>query len=163
MGTKEAAHPLEGKKAPAFALESESGDKVRLSALQGNLVVLYFYPKDNTPGCTMEAKEFRDAAAAFAQAGAVVLGVSPDSVASHCTFTEKHGLNFTLLSDPDHVAAEKYGVWVEKNMYGRKYMGIQRATFLIGKTGRVCRVWPKVKPKGHAREVLDAIAAVQND
>ncbi len=157
MPAKQTPHPLEGKKAPAFTLESSAGKNVKLSDFKGSLTVLYFYPKDNTPGCTLEAKEFRDAAQEFEKAGAVVLGVSPDSVASHCKFIDKHDLNFLLLADPEHVVAEKYGVWVEKNMYGKKYMGIQRATFLIDGNGRVRCVWPKVKPSGHAQEVLDAI------
>ncbi len=161
MALKRPAHPLEGKKAPAFTLESSAGKKVKLSDFKGSLVVLYFYPKDNTSGCTVEAREFRDAIPEFDKVGAVVLGVSPDSVASHCNFIDKHELNFLLLSDPDHVAAEKYGVWVEKNMYGKKYMGVQRATFLIGEDGKVRRAWPKVKPRGHAQEVFDAIAALE--
>mgnify|MGYP006292846821 CR=1 FL=1 len=160
MPAKQTTHPLEGKKAPAFTLASSTGEKLRLSSLKGGMVVLYFYPKDNTSGCTLEAQEFRDAAMAFKKAGAVILGVSPDSINSHCNFIEKHDLNFQLLSDPDHVAAEKYGVWVEKNMYGKKYMGIQRATFLIDKAGKICKVWPKVKPSGHAAEVLAAVKAI---
>lgn len=148
--------PVEGKKAPAFTLPSDKGEKVRLSTLMGAPVVLYFYPKDNTPGCTVQAQEFRDAAGAFEKAGVTILGVSPDSVQSHCGFIEKQGLNFTLLADTDHAVAEKYGVWVEKNMYGRKYWGIQRSTFLIDGDGRVAKVWLKVKPKGHAQEVLSA-------
>ena len=160
MPVKQPEHPLQGKKAPAFTLESSAGTKLRLSSLKGNIVVVYFYPKDNTSGCTLEAKEFRDAAKEFNKAGAVVLGVSPDSIKSHCNFIEKFDLNFQLLSDPDHVVAEKYGVWVEKSMYGKKYMGIQRATFLIDKAGKICKVWPKVKPLGHAAEVLESIEAI---
>ncbi len=160
MPQKSEVHPLEGKKAPVFTLASSAGTDLKLSSLKGSVVVLYFYPKDNTSGCTIEAKEFRDAAKEFTKAGAVVLGVSPDSVRSHCGFIEKHDLNFQLLADPDHTVAEKYGVWVEKSMYGKKYMGIQRATFLIGTDGKVTRVWPKVKPQGHAAEVLEAVKAI---
>lgn len=152
--------PSEGKKSPAFNLPSQSGDKIRLSSLKGAPVVLYFYPKDNTPGCTVEAKEFRDSLRDFKRAGAEVIGISPDSVESHCKFIDKQGLNFTLLADTEHLVAEKYGVWVEKNMYGRKFWGVQRATFLIDAEGRIARLWPKVKPKGHAREVLAAVKAL---
>jgi len=150
--------PVEkGKKAPAFTLESHEGKKVKLSDFQGKRVVLYFYPKDMTSGCTLEAQSFRDVLPQIGKLGAVVLGVSPDSVESHCKFIEKNDLNFTLLADPDHKAAEKYGVWVEKSMYGKKYMGIQRATFLMNEDGKIAEIWPKVKPKGHAQEVLDAL------
>jgi len=147
-----------GKKAPAFTLESHEGKKVKLSEFKGKRVVLYFYPKDMTSGCTLEAEAFRDVLPQIEKLGAVVLGVSPDSVESHCKFIQKNGLNFTLLADPDHKAAEAYGVWVEKNMYGKKYMGIQRATFLVDEDGRIAKIWPKVKPKGHAQDVLDALA-----
>ena len=160
MPSKEMPHPMVGKKAPAFTLESSAGNKLALSSLKGSIVVVYFYPKDNTPGCTVEAKEFRDACDSFIEQGAVVLGVSPDSIKSHCNFIAKHELNFQLLSDPDHAVAEKYGVWVEKSMYGKKYMGIQRATFLIGKDGKICQIWPKVKPEGHAHEVLETIVSL---
>ena len=157
MPNTEHSMPLEGKKAPAFALPSQTGDKIRLSSFKGAPVVLYFYPKDNTPGCTVEAREFRDAFRHFRKAGAEIIGISPDSVESHCKFIEKQGLNFTLLADTEHVAADRYGVWVEKNMYGRKFWGIRRATFLIDAAGRIDTVWPKVKPKGHAQEVLAAV------
>lgn len=160
MPVKQMPHPLAAKKAPDFTLESSAGTKIKLSGLKGKVVVLYFYPKDNTSGCTVEAKEFRDASDSFVKQGAVVLGVSPDSIKSHCNFISKHDLNFQLLSDPDHAVAEKFGVWVEKNMCGKKYMGIQRATFLIGKDGKVCQVWTQVKPQGHACEVLETIASL---
>ncbi|MBI1320073.1 MAG: thioredoxin-dependent thiol peroxidase [Candidatus Hydrogenedens sp.] len=150
--------PAEGRKAPAFSALDGEGAKVSLSVLKGKPVVLYFYPKDDTPGCTVEAKGFRDQAKAFAKLGVTVLGVSPDDAAAHCKFTKKHGLNFPLLCDVDHTIAEKYGVWVEKSMYGKKYMGVQRATFLIGADGKVAKAWPKVKPEGHAEEVLAAAA-----
>lgn len=149
--------PQAGKKAPAFTLVNEDGEKVTLSSLKGKSVVLYFYPKDDTSGCTVEALEFRDAAKDFEKAGAVILGVSPDNEASHCKFRKKFELNFSLLCDTDHKVAEKYGVWVEKSMYGKKYMGIQRATFLIDAEGKLAQVWPKVTPKGHAAEVLAAL------
>lgn len=152
--------PAVGKKAPAFTLPAADGAKVRLSELQGQKVVVYFYPKDDTPGCTTEAKEFRDHSKEFAKHRARILGISPDGVESHCKFRDKHDLNFTLLADADHVVAEKYGVWVEKNMYGKKYWGVQRATFLIDEAGKIAKVWPKVKPQGHAAEVLDAIKAL---
>jgi len=148
--------PEAGKKAPAFSLPSHTGGTVKLSALAGKPVVLYFYPKDMTSGCTVEAQEFRDHAAKFKKAGVEVFGVSPDSVKTHCKFVDKEKLNFALLADEDHKVAEKYGVWVEKSMYGRKYMGILRATFLIDAKGKIAKVWPKVTPKGHAAEVLAA-------
>jgi thioredoxin-dependent peroxiredoxin len=149
--------PEAGKKAPAFTLPDETGSKARLSSFKGRRVVLYFYPKDHTPGCTTEAREFRAAQAAFRERNTIVLGISPDSPATHCGFIEKQDLNFSLLADEDHAVAEKYGVWVEKNMYGKKRMGIQRATFLIDETGKIIQVWPKVRPAGHAAEVLAAI------
>jgi peroxiredoxin Q/BCP len=147
----------EGQKAPAFALSSETGERVKLSDLRGSPVVLYFYPKDDTPGCTREACEFRDEYARFRQAGAVVLGVSPDDEASHVRFKEKYSLPFTLLADPDHKVAEDYGVWVEKTMYGKKRMGIKRSTFVIDTDGNVARAMYGVKPEGHADEVLEAL------
>lgn len=146
-----------GKKAPAFSAKSSTGETVRLSQFKGRYVVLYFYPKDNTPGCTVEAKEFRDALDELEAENAVVLGVSPDSAESHCKFMERFELNFELLADEDHAIAEKYGVWVEKNMYGRKYMGVQRATFLIDPRGLIIQSWPKVRPQGHALQVLRAL------
>ncbi len=149
--------PEEGKKAPEFSLPSMGGEKLGLKKFKGQYVVLYFYPKDDTPGCTTEAKEFRDAADQFGEANTVVLGVSPDSIEKHCKFRDKHELNFELLADEEHAVAEKYGVWVEKSMYGKKYWGVQRATFLIGPDGKVAKVWPKVKPQGHAKAVLEAI------
>lgn len=150
-------HLAEGDRAPAFILPSSTGEKVRLSSLKGANAVLFFYPKDNTPGCTTEASEFQRQFKAFEKAGAHVFGISPDGVDSHCKFVDKLGLGFALLADELHTVAEKYGVWVEKNMYGKKFMGIQRATFLVGTDGKLARVWPKVSPKGHAKEVLDAV------
>jgi thioredoxin-dependent peroxiredoxin len=152
--------PQAGKKAPAFTLPDGQGNPVRLSGLKGKPVVVYFYPKDDTPGCTVEAQGFQGNIEGFKQRGAVVLGISPDSAASHCKFADKYGLEFQLLADEQHEVAEKYGVWVEKNRYGRKYMGIQRATFLIGPDGKIVEVWPKVKPEGHAEAVLARIDAL---
>lgn len=146
-----------GDKAPAFSLESDGGGRVALQDLSGRKVVLYFYPKDDTSGCTTEACEFRDSWASVKAAGAVVLGVSPDSPASHDKFKAKYQLPFPLLADPDHRVAQSYGAWGEKSMYGRKYQGILRSTFIIDERGRVARVFPRVKPRGHAAEVLAAL------
>jgi peroxiredoxin Q/BCP len=146
-----------GSKAPAFALPSDAGQTVKLADLTGRKVVLYFYPKDDTTGCTVEACDFRDHWAEVRQTGALVLGVSPDGVRSHEKFKAKFKLPFPLLADEDHRVAEKYGVWGEKSMYGRKYFGIRRTTFLIDEAGRIAKVFEKVKPKGHAKEVLEAL------
>lgn len=146
----------EGDKAPAFVLESDTGEKVSLKDLKGKTVVLYFYPKDMTSGCTREACDFRDEHAKFKKAGAVILGVSKDSVASHQKFKEKESLPFTLLSDPKGEVCEAYGVWKEKSLYGRKYMGIERTTLVIGPDGKVQKIFPKVKVNGHVSEVLAA-------
>ena len=144
-----------GEKAPDFKVQSDRGEEVMLSQFLGKKdVILYFYPKDNTSGCTKEACSFRDNMPIFDTKNAVVLGVSPDSVKSHQGFIQKQNLNFTLLSDPDHQLAEAYGAWGEKSMYGRKYMGILRSTFIIGKDGIIKKVYEKVKPEGHAVEVL---------
>jgi len=150
-----------GKKAPAFTLPADDGSKVRLADLAGKAVVLYFYPKDDTPGCTREACAFRDAREDLQAEGVSVLGVSPDGVASHGKFRDKYQLNFPLLADEDHKVAEKYGAWREKNMYGKKSMGIQRSTYLIGPDGKVVRVWKKVSVDGHAEEVQAAIAEMK--
>jgi len=154
---KNVSLPEIGTPAPDFTLSNAEGQPVRLKQFRGKHVVLYFYPKDDTPGCTTEAKEFQAHLAAFERAGAVIAGVSPDPPESHCKFRDKYGLGFVLLSDPEQQAAQAYGVWVEKNMYGRKYMGVQRATFLIDPEGKIAAVWPKVKPQGHAEQVLEAI------
>jgi len=146
-----------GKSAPAFSLDTDAGEKLSLKDLKGRPVVLYFYPKDDTPGCTVEACEFRDAFPRFKGSKAIILGISPDSVKSHQKFKEKFGLPFTLLADEDHAIAEKYGVWQKKSMYGRTYMGIARTTFVIDKDGKVAKIFEKVKPKGHAEEVEQAI------
>jgi peroxiredoxin Q/BCP len=147
-----------GAKAPAFKALSDSGETVSLTDFKGRPVVLYFYPKDDTSGCTTEACEFRDSWRAVQATGAVVLGVSPDGVASHQKFKKKYELPFTLLVDEDHAVAEAYGAWGEKSMYGRKYFGVLRKTFLIDGRGRITHVFPKVKPRGHAAEVLAALA-----
>jgi peroxiredoxin Q/BCP len=147
----------EGKKAPAFKLESSAGDTVSLDDFKGKTVVLYFYPKDDTPGCTREAQGFRDAAARLKKKNAVVLGVSRDSVKSHCSFRDKYDLNFPLLSDPDGKVIRAYGAWGEKNMYGKKSEGIIRTTVVIGPDGKVARVFPRVKVDGHVDKVLEAI------
>lgn len=146
-----------GKKAPAFTLTADDGRKIRLSDLKGSPVVLYFYPKDDTPGCTKEACAFRDRKTEMEKLGAKVLGVSPDTVESHVKFRDKYNLNFPLLADPDHVVAEKYGAWREKSMYGKKFMGIQRSTYLIAADGKVAAVWPNVKVDGHDEQVLEAL------
>ncbi len=147
----------EGTKAPDFTLAADDGTKVKLSALRGKPVVLYFYPKDDTPGCTKEACAFRDASKELKKLGATVLGVSPDDVASHVKFRDKFKLNFPLLADAEHKVAEKYGAWREKNMYGKKSMGIARSTFLIDAEGKVARVWKAVKVDGHDAAVLEAL------
>jgi peroxiredoxin Q/BCP len=148
-----------GDPAPAFSLPSDSGKVVSLSDLKGKVVVLYFYPKDDTSGCTTQACEFRDNWSAVMKTGAVVLGVSPDGIKSHQKFKDKYSLPFPLLADEDHAVAEAYGAWGEKSMYGRKYQGILRTTFVIGPTGTIARVFEKVKPKGHAGEVLAALGS----
>jgi peroxiredoxin Q/BCP len=149
----------EGKPAPDFALQSDSGETIKLSDLRGKQVVLYFYPKDDTPGCTTQACGIRDAYGEFEQAGAVVLGLSPDDEASHVKFKEKYGLPFTLLADTDHAVSEQYGVWGEKKFMGRTYMGVSRSTFVIAEDGTVKRVMHNVKPDSHADDVLEALRA----
>jgi peroxiredoxin Q/BCP len=151
--------PVAGSKAPAFTLPSDQGGTVSLADLRGKPVVLYFYPRDDTSGCTVEACEFRDNWARVRAAGAVVLGVSPDSLESHEKFRTKHRLPFPLLSDPDHGVAIRYGAWGEKSMYGRRYQGILRTTFVIDPEGTIHTVFTKVKPRGHAAEVLKAVSA----
>ncbi|MEC9433695.1 MAG: peroxiredoxin [Pseudomonadota bacterium] len=148
-----------GDLAPDFTLPRDGGGELTLSALRGGPVVLYFYPRDDTPGCTTEALDFTALGADFAAAGAQVVGISKDSAASHDKFKAKHDLGVALASDVDGAVCEAYGVWVEKSMYGKKYMGIDRATFLIGADGRIRRIWRKVKVKGHAAEALAAVNA----
>ena len=150
-----------GRKAPAFNLESSEGGKLSLKDLAGRYAVIYFYPKDNTPGCTTEAKAFRDAAEELSELGAVVVGVSKDSIASHCRFSEKHELGFPLLSDPEGKMLEKYDAWGEKKLYGRVYEGILRSTVVVDPKGKVIAHFPKVRVKGHVEKVLEAIREAQ--
>lgn len=150
-----------GQAVPDIALPASNGETVRLSQFRGKKVVLYFYPKDQTPGCTQEACDFRDAHADFDASDTVIIGVSPDSVKSHLKFIEKQGLPFILLSDPDKEAAQAFGAWGEKTMYGRKTMGIIRSTFLIDREGKLAREWRNVKVKGHSAEVLEAAKALK--
>jgi len=153
----------EGQKAPVFTLTADDGKKVKLADQKGSPVVLYFYPKDDTPGCTKEACAFRDRQGEIQALGAKVFGVSPDTVESHVQFRDKFTLNFPLLADPDHAIAEKYGAWREKNMYGKKSMGIQRSTFLIDGKGKVVKVWKKVQVDGHDQEVIDALQSLTSE
>ncbi len=148
----------EGTIAPDFRLQADDGREISLSDYRGKKVVLYFYPKDNTPGCTTEACSFRDGHSELLAAGAIVLGVSPDSIKSHVNFKTKFDLPFALLSDPDHEVAEMYGAWGEKKMYGKTYMGIIRSTFIIDEQGVIAKVFPKVTPKDHSQQVLEALA-----
>lgn len=146
--------------APDFTLPRDGGGEISLSGLRGGAVVVFFYPRDDTPGCTKESIGFSDHLQAFAEAGATVLGISKDTVAKHDKFVAKHGLTTAMLSDADSDTCERYGVWVEKNMYGKKSMGIERSTFLIDAEGRIARIWRKVKVDGHVAEVLDAVKAL---
>ena len=149
-----------GEKAPAFTLAADDGTKVKLADLKGKPVVLYFYPADDTPGCTKEACAFRDRKDEIKKLGAQIFGISPDDIASHVKFRDKFDLNFPLLADAEHRVAEKYGAWREKNMYGKKSVGIQRSTFLIGPDGTVRKVWKKVNVDGHDEKVLQALAGL---
>ena len=152
--------PQDGDKAPDFELATDNGESLALSRLKGKPVVLYFYPKDDTPGCTAEARDFSRLAPDFRKAGVEIIGVSPDSVQSHAKFRKKYDLGIKLAADADKAVANAYGVWVEKSMYGRKYMGVERSTFLIDKAGRIAKIWRKVKVPGHAEEVLAAAKAL---
>ena len=147
----------EGKPAPDFELTSDEGQTVRLSELRGQPVVVYFYPRDDTPGCTAQACGIRDNYEAFGERGAVVLGISPDDESSHVKFKQKYGLPFTLLADPDHRVADDYGVWGERSMYGKTYHGIERSTFVIDAEGNVAKIMRRVKPDTHAQQVLEAL------
>jgi thioredoxin-dependent peroxiredoxin len=149
--------PRPEESAPDFTLPDQDGNEVTLSSLRGRTVVLYFYPKDDTPGCTTQACDLRDRTADFAERGATVLGISPDSGASHRRFADKFGLPFTLLADADHAVAEAYGVWKEKRMYGRTYWGVERTTFVIDEAGRIRHVLERVKPDTHAEQLLALI------
>jgi len=151
----------EGDKAPDFELQDQDGNTVKLADQAGRTVVLYFYPRADTPGCTTQACGIRDRSSEYGGAGAVVFGVSPDVPAALRKFADKHNLDFTLLADPDHSVAEAYGVWVEKSMYGKKYMGIQRATFIVDGNGRIAQVFPKVSPKTHDDVVLKALGELK--
>ena len=151
-----------GKKAPDFTLPTNGGEKIKLSSLKGSPVVVYFYPKDDTPGCTKEAIAFTEMLADFEKLGATIIGISPDSADKHDKFIAKHNLGIRLAADEDTKIAEKYGVWVEKSMYGKTYMGIERTTFLIDAAGKVSKIWRKVKVPGHAAAVLEALSAQQN-
>ena len=150
----------EGDKAPSFTLPDQNGEKVKLSDFKGETVVLYFYPRAETPGCTTQACGVRDRRADYEQAGARVIGISPDEVGAIEKFAGKHDLDFTLLADADHKVAEKYGTWVEKSMYGKKYMGVARATFIIDPKGKIAKAFPKVQPKQHDDLVLKALARI---
>lgn len=153
-------HPQPGTKAPEFTAPTDSGESLSLTSLRGRPVVLYFYPKDDTPGCTIQSCSLRDAFPRFEGADAVILGVSPDDVKSHQKFKQKFDLPFTLVADVDHAIAEAYGVWQEKSMYGKKYWGNARTTFIIDSEGRIARVFEKVKPEAHTEQVLEALAAL---
>lgn len=149
-----------GQEAPQFELPGDGGSTIRLAELRGEIVVLYFYPKDDTSGCTVEAIDFTALAGQFDKAGAVVVGISPDTAKSHDKFKKKHSLAVQLAADPDRQAIDAYGVWAEKSMYGRSYMGVERSTFLIDRDGKIARVWRKVKVPGHAEDVLKAAQAL---
>jgi peroxiredoxin Q/BCP len=154
-------YPAVGAQAPDFTLPTDMGTPLSLGALRGRPVVLYFYPKDDTSGCTKESCEFRDLVPRFEKVNAQILGISPDGVKSHAKFRDKYHLNFPLLADEGHKIAEQYGVWQEKSMYGRKYWGNARTTFVIDEKGRIARVFEKVRPAGHAAEVAEAVAALK--
>ena len=151
----------DGEAAPDFTLTSDAGESVSLSDFRGRPVVLYFYPRDDTPGCTKQARGIGDTWGEFERSGAVVLGVSADSAKSHAKFREKYGLPFTLLADEDHAVAEQYGTWVEKNFAGKKYMGIERSTFVIDEDGNIAKIMRRVKPNEHAGDVLEALRSLQ--
>ena len=153
----------EGDKAPDFELESDSEGTIRLSALKGSPVVVYFYPKDDTSGCTKEAIAFTELAPEFAKLGVRIIGISPDTVKSHQKFKAKHNLNVELAADTEKTTAQAYGVWVSKSMYGRQYMGVERSTFLVDKDGKLAKVWRKVKVPGHAEAVLQSVQSLTAD
>lgn len=152
----------EGGKAPDFKLPDDSGKTVQLSKFKGRPVVVYFYPKDDTSGCTAEAKDFSCLIDEFSKAGAEIIGISPDSAAKHAKFKTKHDLALRLAADEEKATCQAYGVWVEKSMYGRKYMGVERSTFLVDKAGKLARIWHKVKVPGHAEEVLEAVKTLKS-
>ncbi len=152
--------PQEGKRAPDFKLAASNGQTIALNDLKGKNVVIYFYPKDDTPGCTVEACGFRDSYKEIQKLGAVILGVSPDNVASHEKFIKKFSLPFPLLADTDKIMSQDYGVWVEKSMYGKKYMGVARSTFVINKEGNIAKIFEKVKPEGHNQEIIATLKSL---
>jgi peroxiredoxin Q/BCP len=153
----------EGNYAPDFSIDTDGNNRVVLSSYRGKMnVVLYFYPKDDTPGCTIEAKQFEENKSLLEKNNTVVIGISKDDISSHDKFKEKYCLSFTLASDANSTVCEAYGTWVEKNMYGKKYMGIQRDSFLIDKTGKIVKIWRKVKPEGHAEEVLNFVKGLSS-
>ena len=152
-----------GDQAPDFTLPTDGNGEITLSAFRGQKVILYFYPKDDTPGCTAESCAFRDALPAFESLGTQIIGISKCSVKKHNAFKEKYDLNFPLASDENADTCERYGTWIEKSMYGRKYMGVERSTFLIDAKGRISDIWRKVKVPGHAEKVLDAVKALANN
>jgi thioredoxin-dependent peroxiredoxin len=154
--------PLEGEQAPDFTLPDQNGDEVSLAALRGETVVVYFYPRADTPGCTTQACGVRDRGADYAKAGARVIGISPDEVGAIDKFAGKFDLDFTLLADADHAVAEAYGTWVEKSMYGKKYMGVQRSTFIVDADGKIAKAFPKVSPKQHDDLVLKALGELSS-
>jgi thioredoxin-dependent peroxiredoxin len=158
----ESSYPAVGSKAPSFAAPASNGEIVKLSDFKGRMVVLYFYPKDNTSGCTKQACGFRDSHKKLTDAGAVVLGVSPDGVTSHEKFISKYDLPFLLIADEDKKICQAYGVWQQKSMYGRKYMGVARTTFLIDAQGKIVHVFEKVKPPGHEEEVLEKVKTIKS-
>ncbi len=157
VAEKAVAELTQGSRAPSVSLPDQDGKKVTLKDLQGKWVVLYFYPKDNTPGCTMEAVYFSHYKKEFEEQNAVVLGVSPDSIESHCKFIDKHAVTITLLSDVDKTVLQKYGVWEKKKMYGKEYFGVRRSTFLIDDAGKIAWIWKKVKVENHIQEVLEKL------
>ena len=152
-----------GQPAPQFQAQDQTGNMVRLDEFLGQWIVLYFYPKDNTPGCTTEASDFTNYSPQFQQLGTTIIGVSPDSVKSHCKFIEKHNLSIQLLSDPDHILAESYGVWGLKKFMGKEYMGIIRSTFLINSEGKIAHIWTKVRVKNHVINVLNTLEDLLNN
>ena len=162
MDAESTAIPAVGDPAPDFTLDTDAGTPLTLSELRGRPIVLFFYPKDDTPGCTVEACEFRDANETIHERGADVWGISPQGAKSKRAFREKFGLPFLLLADEDHAVAEAYGSWVEKQNYGKSYMGVARRTFLVDPAGRITRAWPKVKPEGHAADVIAALDEAQS-
>ena len=161
MGENEVKELIHGRKAPAVSLPDQDGKKISLKDLKGKWVVLYFYPKDNTPGCTMEAVYFSHYKEEFEELNTVILGVSPDSIESHCKFIDKHAVTIILLSDTDKTVIQKYGVWEKKKLYGKEYFGVRRSTFIIDNDGKIAWMWKKVKVENHIQEVLEKLKELQ--